>query len=292
MGNVMIQPTMFFYLKNVPMFKGSYWITEVSHNIRNNNIVTNFKGSRIPRASLPDPEDSFMSSYRPLFDKILAKAVSLVKESSSVTSTTETISTPYGNYEIDKGKTKIEGEDMVPEAGVTEFGVPYNGYGNEKYIQKVYYKGKTPNDIWFRAVVARMGSSEGVYKISDDISMSVITRLSNKNVTTNKDTNKNQLLWSDVKSLTDSHRFYSTKFIINENISADKIASGTTEFLNPNNNKKTTVPPISNSTITPDLVSGPINVGPSVAGYGIGMSVKLMKELDIHEGQVVYFRIK
>lgn len=292
MGNVMIQPTMFFYLKNVPMFKGSYWITEVSHNIRNNNIVTNFKGSRIPRASLPDPEDSFMSSYRPLFDKILAKAVSLVKESTSVTSTTETISTPYGNYEIDKGKTKIEGEDMVPEAGVTEFGVPYNGYGNEKYIQKVYYKGKTPNDIWFRAVVARMGSSEGVYKISDDISMSVITRLSNKNVTTNKDTNKNQLLWSDVKSLTDSHRFYSTKFIINENISADKIASGTTEFLNPNNNKKTTVPPISNSTITPDLVSGPINVGPSVAGYGIGMSVKLMKELDIHEGQVVYFRIK
>ena len=51
MGNVMIQPTMFFYLKNIPMFRGSYWITEVSHNIQGNKINTTFKGSRIPYAS-------------------------------------------------------------------------------------------------------------------------------------------------------------------------------------------------------------------------------------------------
>jgi hypothetical protein len=42
LGNVMIQPTMYFYLKNIPMFKGSYWITEVNHNIKSNVITTNF----------------------------------------------------------------------------------------------------------------------------------------------------------------------------------------------------------------------------------------------------------
>jgi hypothetical protein len=70
-GNVMIQPTMYFYLKNIPMFRGTYLITEVSHTIRDNNMVTNFKGIRIANRSFPDPDDSFMSSYKSLFDRII-----------------------------------------------------------------------------------------------------------------------------------------------------------------------------------------------------------------------------
>ena len=38
MGNVMIQPTMYFYVKNIPLFKGSYLITEVTHNIKTAGI--------------------------------------------------------------------------------------------------------------------------------------------------------------------------------------------------------------------------------------------------------------
>jgi hypothetical protein len=67
----MIQPTMYFYLKNIPMFRGTYLITEVSHTIRDNNMVTNFKGIRIADRSFPDPDDSFMSSYKSLFDRII-----------------------------------------------------------------------------------------------------------------------------------------------------------------------------------------------------------------------------
>lgn len=74
-GNVMIQPTMYFYLNNIPMFRGSYLITEVSHTIKDNNMVTNFKGVRISKKSLPNPEDSFMSSYKSLFDRIIKKNV-------------------------------------------------------------------------------------------------------------------------------------------------------------------------------------------------------------------------
>jgi hypothetical protein len=290
MGNVMIQPTMFFYLKNVPMFRGSYWITEVSHNIKGNNITTNFKGTRIPLASLPDPEDSFMSSYRPLFDKILSKAISVVKDQNEKSGTIESISTSQGNFETDRGTIKIEGEVLLPEVGVTEFGIPYNGYNNEKYIQKVRYN----NETWYRAVVARMGSTDGKYTISDDITMSVITRVKNKTISvTGREQNKDLLFWSDIKQYTDSNSFYSIKFQLSDVITPDKIISGTTEFLNPNGKSQPiTISPLTVSIITPSDVKGPINVGPNVSGFGIGMSVKLMKDLSLHEGDVVYFRIK
>lgn len=74
-GNIMIQPTMYFYLNNIPMFKGSYLITEVTHSIKDNNMVTSFKGVRMSKKSLPNPEDSFMSSYKSLFDRIIKKNV-------------------------------------------------------------------------------------------------------------------------------------------------------------------------------------------------------------------------
>jgi hypothetical protein len=80
MGCVMIQPTMYFYLKNIPIFRGTYWITEVSHNVKGNKITTSFKGTRIPKEALPTFEDSFTSSYKSLFDKITANAINKFKQ--------------------------------------------------------------------------------------------------------------------------------------------------------------------------------------------------------------------
>ena len=64
----------------------------------------------------------------------------------------------------------------------------------------------------------------------------------------------------------------------------------------PKNNKKTEVKPsyslnrsISGSTFKAE---GPVNVGPNINGYGIGMSESLMNSLGLHEGDVVYFTIK
>jgi len=53
MGNVMIQPTMYFILRHVPMFYGPYWIYEVNHNVTERGFETDFKGTRIPKYSLP-----------------------------------------------------------------------------------------------------------------------------------------------------------------------------------------------------------------------------------------------
>jgi len=64
--------------------------------------------------------------------------------------------------------------------------------------------------------------------------------------------------------------------------------------LNPNNNKQYTLNPNYDLDRRVDTlnVSGPVNVGPFIDGYGIGLSNKLMSELKISEGEILYFRIK
>lgn len=286
MGNVMIQPTMYFYLKNIPMFRGSYWITEVSHSIKNNSIMTTFKGSRIPQTSLPNPEDSFMSSYKSLFDKIVQKAKVTVNSESK--STTEfSLKTDGGTFIVDLGSEIIKGEEIIPSSGITPFGVPYNGFNGEKYIQKVIYNGEE----WLRSVVTRMGSS--LYQISDDTMMSIVSRLpGNYNV---KDSNGVPgVKWGELKKYQDKQMFYSTKFQLDNTKTPQRIITGKTIFLNPNKKDKpfelspSYVLDRTNSTL---VTQGPVNIGPSIDGSGIGMSEALMRKLDIHEGQVIYFKI-
>ena len=53
MGNALIQPTMYFNLRYVPMFNGPYMIQTVSHAINQGSFETIITGIRQPTASLP-----------------------------------------------------------------------------------------------------------------------------------------------------------------------------------------------------------------------------------------------
>ena len=66
LGNAMIQPSMYFVLRNVPMFEGPYWITSVSHTIAGNNFKTNFSGTRQRIVEYPTNE-SYLQSVRQKF---------------------------------------------------------------------------------------------------------------------------------------------------------------------------------------------------------------------------------
>lgn len=296
MGNAMIQPTMYFYLKNIPMFRGTYWITEVSHQISNNNIETVFKGTRIPVASLPDPEDSFVSSYKSLLDKITNSARSIVRKNSitgSTTTTEQTIKTDFGNFVTDMGEIKIPNETLLNTAGITQFGVPFNGFGNEKFIQRVsYIQSNGQSSTWLRAKVARFGEGSKVYEVSDTTHMSLLTKL-DKTINVNSE-GETGLKFGELKVLSDTHSFYSTKFQFTGNVSAEKIITGVTKFLNPNNNKTVTLNPKYDLDRRVDKldVTGPVNVGPFVDGYGIALSNKLANELKIQEGEILYFNIE
>jgi len=272
MGNVMIQPTMYFYLKNIPMFKGTYWITEVSHSIKSNVINTTFVGTRIPYTSLPDPKDSFLASYRVLFDKLTSKAKSILKQQESTKTDTQKPVVYNGvSYTTDMGSVTVSGEDITkssPKVGITEFGVPYNGYNNEPSIQKIDNNGET----WLRAIVVKMGGEK--YPIESGTTFNVAEGIK----------------WSDVSG--SSMKFYNVRFQLST-ANASKIRTATTQFKNPKNGKTLTLSSSYqlDSNLGPLSVQGPISVGPKVDGYGMGMSPALMSELGIHEGEVIYFKM-
>ena len=61
MGNALIQPMMYFNVRNIPMFSGPYMITSVTHQISEGEFSTTFRGTRQPFYSLPKI-DSFIQS--------------------------------------------------------------------------------------------------------------------------------------------------------------------------------------------------------------------------------------
>ena len=294
LGNVMIQPTMYFYLKNVPMFRGTYWITEVTHQIKDNVISTSFKGTRIPYASLPNPKDSFMASYRALFDKITAKAQARQNEADRMVAGPKanetTVNTPQGNLTIDKGSSDniINGEQIVNEAGMNQYGVRFNGYNGEKYIQKVRFNGQE----YFRAIAVKMGGEK--YPIDPEIKMNIYSYT--KDIVVSGVTG-NAIVWAEVQKFAPNSDYYSLRFDL-PNVqytpAGNHILSSTITFFNPKKMEKTvTIPPsIGDNFITAAEVKGPINIGPNVTGYGVALSNQLAKKLDVSDGDVVYFQME
>jgi hypothetical protein len=63
LGNALIQPTMYFNLRYVPMFNGPYMITQVNHTITTSDFETTFTGIRQPTAALPKI-DQYLQSLR------------------------------------------------------------------------------------------------------------------------------------------------------------------------------------------------------------------------------------
>jgi len=72
MGNVMVQPFMYFQLDNVPMFHGLYLIIKVAHRISNNSMITTLKGVRIKEVKTKMVDDStlFNAFFSDLTDSI------------------------------------------------------------------------------------------------------------------------------------------------------------------------------------------------------------------------------
>lgn len=70
MGNALIQPTMYFNLRHVPMFYGPYMITEVTHSIQTGSFQTSFKGIRQSMYDLPAIDNLLQQINRNLLTKI------------------------------------------------------------------------------------------------------------------------------------------------------------------------------------------------------------------------------
>ena len=127
------------------------------------------------------------------------------------------------------------------------------------------------------------------YPIPDDTTMSII----------NLEGNLKHIKWSGIKG--NGQKYYSTKFIpVSTNAKYLLSNKVKTVFLNPDKpDKEITLEHNINQVLDNDAVKydqstfqGPINIGPNVQGYGIGLSKKLMDELNVYPGGVLYFKIK
>ena len=77
LGNALLQPTMYFNLRHVPMFNGPYFITQVDHVITPGNFQTSFGGTRQGIYDLPSI-DSYLQSINL---NLLTKIEALIKTS-------------------------------------------------------------------------------------------------------------------------------------------------------------------------------------------------------------------
>lgn len=289
MGNAMIQPTMYFQLKNVPLFEGAYWIVEVTHAIANNSMSTTFKGVRMPKDSLPNPKDSFIATYRVLFDKILKSAIAKQKKdelAAKKAGELSTITTKDGSFSTDY-QTPIKGETILNEVGYNKYGIPFNGKDNNTTIQKIEYKGQYSGNHgqWLRARVDHIDAH-----LSDNNDLGLVNFAKNIVVDPSK------MKWSEIKGTTNSKYFYTAPF--NMDVLKDSTqlfgVSTITTFYNPKNNLRKEIP---HNSIT-DQGLGPIYNERHIEGavdfgsrgeYGITMSKILMKDLKLSKGDVVYF---
>jgi hypothetical protein len=288
LGDVMIQPTMFFYLKNVPIFTGTYWIMEVNHSVRGSKMTTTFKGVRIPKESLPTFEDAFTSSYRSLFDKIIKESLKQFKQETEPQPTTEqsvTSNTKSGT--IDQGTTKSDpNEKLISDVSTTEFGISYNGNNGEKYIQYVDYNGIK----WLKAKAVIMGSKD--YPIGDKIEMQILNNVTTIKISGSTET-PDKILWKDIKRK--DIFYYSTRFNLKE-ILANNIIKGKTTFYNPKEKLTVEINPITEINVNNiPSIKGPVNVGPSLKGtskeYGVGLSESLARTLKVNNGDFIYFNL-
>jgi hypothetical protein len=90
LGNVMIQPTMYFNLTNVPMFYGPYFIINVSHSITNRGFNTQFEGVRMPKYSL-SPPDKLVASVNKKILQTYRKAQKQIESKTPTGKTNNTI---------------------------------------------------------------------------------------------------------------------------------------------------------------------------------------------------------
>jgi hypothetical protein len=169
----------------------------------------------------------------------------------------------------------LPGETIINSQSITPYGIPYNGYGGELDIYGVEYNGEK----WLKAKVIQMGGKDSPIPLDTSMSIASGTERAG-NVT-----------WSDVYD----RDIYETKFDLGYLPRGLSILTDTykiTEFLNPNSKDNKT---ISVETIIDHSAKdyqGPVNVGPQIDGYGIGLSKSIMMKLGINNNEIVFFRLK
>ena len=90
-GNAMIQPTMYFVLRHIPMFNGTYIIRNVSHSISSGKFVTIFEGQRVSSTINAKVSEDLATVNEDFSKQLSDKVTQFVSNNTLVTLNTENV---------------------------------------------------------------------------------------------------------------------------------------------------------------------------------------------------------
>ncbi len=112
MGNALIQPTMYFNLRYVPMFHGPYMITTVNHSISPGNFETVVEGIRQPTASILKIDNYIQTLKVNLLSTIINKQKTELEESKKTDNKTSNTTT---KEKADEAKKQVTDNKEIDE---------------------------------------------------------------------------------------------------------------------------------------------------------------------------------
>jgi hypothetical protein len=124
LGNATIQPLSYFYLRNVPLFHGTYWITNVSHKLSPNTMITEFKGVRQPIATKGDTRKALLRLLKEKIkdiedaNKVATKVQTEgLRDTSGVVKIIDSSDKPYKDFAqavtVGTGYEQMDGKDIL-----------------------------------------------------------------------------------------------------------------------------------------------------------------------------------
>jgi hypothetical protein len=150
MGNAMIQPTMYFNLRYVPMFYGPYMITTVNHSITPGGFETIFEGIRQPTASLPKVDNYLQSLKTNLLQTIISKD----KEAKDILNKNKSNNVNNEKLKVEAnanaGKKLVQGQECKPN-------VKYEKFVNETPIERSFSVQEVKKEIMSQLISSGIG---------------------------------------------------------------------------------------------------------------------------------------
>jgi hypothetical protein len=169
LGNAMIQPTMYFNLRHVPMFNGPYYIMDVKHKISPGKFDTTFTGIRQQIFALPKL-DSYIQT---LTQTLVSEIIKEIREKK----TTESIS-DTGTNQNSNNVTGINNQ-VSSKKGSDNIGNPQNC--TDDLIENKYLSGN--NQVKVNFVEAKQSQTN---LTPQEVANSIKTNVVSGNNRTNK----------------------------------------------------------------------------------------------------------
>jgi hypothetical protein len=145
MGNAMIQPTMYFNLRHVPMFSGPYMILSVDHEIGPGKFDTIITGVRQPIASLPKVDAYLQSLKTNLLQTIIDKT--------KLETQKKAIAAKVNSGNVLGQTAEINNQAIEQDSSTTTNTIQTTCQPDDKYSQWVPLTGPTKNSLTYKNAI-------------------------------------------------------------------------------------------------------------------------------------------